>query len=66
MPSVPRRHAGNAEGALGEWDSARLHYLAAAQDSEIAAIAGANLALASFEVGDVEGALRSARQLLRR
>lgn len=62
----PCRDAGNAEGALGDWDSARMHYRAAAQESEIAAIAEANFALASFEVGDVEAAARSARQLLRR
>lgn len=65
-PGCPARDAGNAEGALGDWDSARVHYLAAAEDPEIAAIAGANFALASFEVGDTEAALRSARQLLRR
>ena len=38
----------------------------AAEDSELSAIASANYALASFEVGDTSGAIRSARQLLRR
>ncbi len=38
----------------------------AAEDSELSAIASANYALASFEAGDSSGAIRSARQLLRR
>ena len=38
----------------------------AADDPDLSAIAAANYALASFEVGDTVGAVRSARQLLRR
>ena len=38
----------------------------AAEDPELSAIASANYALASFEAGDTDGAMRSARQLLRR
>ena len=71
MPAVSRDDrlrlaAGNAEGAVGDWDAARRHYLMAAEDSELSAIASANYALASFEAGDTSGAIRSARQLLRR
>ncbi len=58
--------AGNAEGALGDWDGARRHYLMAANDPDLSAIAAANYALASFEAGDSDGAVKSARQLLRR
>jgi tetratricopeptide (TPR) repeat protein len=57
---------GNAEGALGKWQMALQHYQAAATDEEIGAIAAANYALAAFETGADEVAVKSARQLVRR
>eukprot|EP00775_Hariotina_reticulata_P006291 gene6291-6527_t len=57
---------GNAEGALGKWQMALDHYQAAAIDEEVGAIAAANYALAAFETGADEVAVRSARQLVRR
>ena len=57
---------GNAEGALGYWQSALTHYQAAAGDPEMAAIAAANYALAAFQVADHQEAIKAARQLLRR
>jgi Tfp pilus assembly protein PilF len=57
---------GNAEGALGQWQSAMAHYHAAAADPEMGAIAAANYALAAFQVEDQKEAIKAARQLLRR
>ncbi|KAI8462320.1 MAG: hypothetical protein J3K34DRAFT_527828 [Monoraphidium minutum] len=57
---------GNAEGALGRWEDAMRHYREAAKDPELESIAGANFALAAFETGEQELAVREARQLLRR
>jgi len=57
---------GNAEGALGDWESARQHFEAAAADPEMESIAKANMTLALWEMGDDGGAIKSARQLLRR
>jgi tetratricopeptide (TPR) repeat protein len=57
---------GNAEAAVGQWDLALSSYQEAAKDPEMEAIALANYALASFEVGREEQAVRTARQLLRR
>lgn len=57
---------GNAEGALGHWPDAMQHYKAAADDADVGTIALANYALAAFETGDGELAIKSARQLLRR
>eukprot|EP00191_Tetraselmis_sp_GSL018_P009548 CAMPEP_0177602354 /NCGR_PEP_ID=MMETSP0419_2-20121207/14812_1 /TAXON_ID=582737 /ORGANISM="Tetraselmis sp., Strain GSL018" /LENGTH=248 /DNA_ID=CAMNT_0019095809 /DNA_START=147 /DNA_END=893 /DNA_ORIENTATION=- len=58
----------NAEGALGNWDAAiALFREAAASDSrDVQEIALANLALALFQVGREDSAIREARQLLRR
>ena len=59
---------GNAEGALGNWDAAMANYLEASKDPtrEMESIALANLALAKFQVNDVDGSLRVARTILRR
>jgi len=59
---------GNAEGALGNWDAAMADYLEASKDPsrEMEGIALANLALAKFQVNDVDGSLRVARAILRR
>jgi tetratricopeptide (TPR) repeat protein len=57
---------GNAEGALGRWQDAMRHYEAAADDADVGSIALANYALAAFEMGDDEAAIKSARTLLRR
>lgn len=57
---------GNAEGALGNWTEARLRFAEAAEDPAMESIAKANLALASWEVGDNSSAIKVARQLLRR
>lgn len=57
---------GNAEGALGNWSAARLRFAEAAEDPAMESIAMANLALASWEVGDSSNAIKEARQLLRR
>lgn len=57
---------GNAEGALGRWQDAMRHYEAAADDADVGSIALANYALAAFETGDNELAMKSARSLLRR
>jgi tetratricopeptide (TPR) repeat protein len=59
---------GNAEGALGNWDAAMANYLEASKDPsrEMESIALANLALAKFQVNDVDGSLRVARNILRK
>ena len=57
---------GNAEGALGRWDVAIAAYLEASKSREMESIALANLALAKFQIGDVDDALRVARTILRR
>lgn len=57
---------GNTEGALGRWSDAMQHYQAAVDDAEMGSIALANYALAAFETGDDDLAIKSARQLLRR
>ena len=57
---------GNAEGALGNWDSAMANYLEASKDREMEAIALANFALAKFQVGDTDDALQTTRRILRR
>mmetsp|Transcript_25082 Transcript_25082/g.79498 ORF Transcript_25082/g.79498 Transcript_25082/m.79498 type:complete len:334 (+) Transcript_25082:827-1828(+) len=57
---------GNSKGACGDWEGAKKDFLAASQDASIESIALANLALASFQTGDAEGAVRVARQVLRR
>ena len=57
---------GNAEGALGRWDAAMANYLEASKDREMESIALANFALAKFQVGEVEDALKTTRRILRR
>ncbi|GBF94525.1 hypothetical protein Rsub_07059 [Raphidocelis subcapitata] len=57
---------GNAEGALGRWGDAMAHFREAAEDPELESIAGANYALAAFETGQQELAVKEARLLLRR
>jgi tetratricopeptide (TPR) repeat protein len=57
---------GNAEGALGRWQDAMQHYEAAADDADVGSIALANYALAAFETGQDDLAIKSARSLLRR
>mmetsp|Transcript_39145 Transcript_39145/g.110870 ORF Transcript_39145/g.110870 Transcript_39145/m.110870 type:complete len:230 (-) Transcript_39145:504-1193(-) len=58
----------NAEGALGNWDTAIELYSQAAGviDPEILAIAMANKSLACFQTGHEDAAIREVRQLLRR
>ena len=57
---------GNAEGALGRWDAAMANYLEASKDREMEPIALANFALAKFQVGQVDDAVRTTRRILRR
>ena len=57
---------GNAEGALGRWDAAMANYLEASKNREMESIALANFALAKFQVGEVEDALKTTRRILRR
>ena len=57
---------GNARGAVGDWEGAKADFESAAQDSLLFAIARANYALAAFETGDADAAIRAARGLLRR
>lgn len=67
MPSaILLNNLGNAEGALGRWSDAMQHYKSAADDADVGTIALANYALAAFETGDNDLAIKSARQLLRR
>ena len=54
---------------MGNWQIAMHQYQNAAKlsgDEGLRSIALANLALAAFEVGDAQGAIRGARQVLRR
>jgi len=53
-------------GALGDWDGAMVEYLAAAKDSSMKDIAMANYALALFQTGQDQAAIKEAKQLLRR
>eukprot|EP00879_Flechtneria_rotunda_P016566 GHRR01017335.1.p1 GENE.GHRR01017335.1~~GHRR01017335.1.p1 ORF type:complete len:278 (+),score=88.77 GHRR01017335.1:808-1641(+) len=55
---------GNTEAALGQWQDAMQHYQQATEDSELSSIALANYALAAFEIGDAELAIKSARRVL--
>lgn len=64
--AVVVNNLGNVEGALGRWDDAMRHYQEAAEDPEMGSIAGANYALAAFETGRDELAVKAARTLLRR
>lgn len=64
--AVVLNNLGNVEGALGRWGDAMQHYQAAAEDGEMASIAGANYALAAFETGQDDLAVKAARSLLRR
>ena len=57
---------GNAEGALGRWDAAMANYLEASKDREMESIALANFALAKFQVGEVDDAVKTTRRILRR
>ena len=57
---------GNAEGALGRWDAAMANYLEASKDREMESIALANFALAKFQTGDVDDAVKTTRRILRR
>lgn len=63
---LTQNNLGNAEGALGRWQDAMQHYEAAADDADVGSIALANYALAAFETGKDELAIKSARTLLRR
>lgn len=64
--AVVVNNLGNVEGALGRWDEAMRHYQEAAEDPEMGSIAGANYALAAFETGRDDLAVKAARTLLRR
>jgi Tfp pilus assembly protein PilF len=64
--AVVVNNLGNVEGALGRWDDAMRHYQEAAEDPEMGSIAGANYALAAFETGRNDLAVKAARTLLRR
>lgn len=64
--AVVVNNLGNVEGALGRWEDAMQHYKAAAEDEEMGSVAGANYALAAFETGQDELAVKAARTLLRR
>ena len=57
---------GNAEGALGRWDSAAANFLEASKNREMESIALANFALAKFQVGDAAEAVKTTRRILRR
>jgi tetratricopeptide (TPR) repeat protein len=57
---------GNAEGACGHWDVAASLFLEASASRDLRDIALANFALAKFQIGDVDAALRATRSLLRR
>lgn len=57
---------GNAEGALGHWDVAMANYLEASKSRDMESIALANFALAKFQTGDADGAMKSIRTILRR
>lgn len=64
--AVVMNNLGNVEGALGRWDDAMQHYKQAAEDPDMGSIAGANYALAAWETGKDELAVKAARTLLRR
>ncbi len=59
-------HTGNVEVALGRLSDARTHFQAASRDPALRSIALQNMALAAFEGGDNELAIRIARQNLRK
>lgn len=64
--AVVVNNLGNVEGALGRWPDAMQHYQQAAEDDELGSIAAANYALAAWETGNDEVAVKAARTLLRR
>jgi len=64
--AVAVNNLGNVQGALGRWADALQSYQQAAEDPEMASIAGANYALAAWETGQDDLAIKAARSLLRR
>lgn len=66
VSAVVLNNLGNVEGALGRWQDAMQHYQQAAEDPEMGSIAGANYALAAWETGQDDAAIKAARSLLRR
>lgn len=64
--AVVVNNLGNVQGALGRWADALQSYQQAAEDPEMASIAGANYALAAWETGQDDLAIKAARNLLRR
>jgi Tfp pilus assembly protein PilF len=64
--AVVVNNLGNVEGALGRWADAMQHYQQAAEGPELGSIAGANYALAAWETGQDDLAIKAARSLLRR
>lgn len=66
VSAVVLNNLGNVEGALGRWEDAMQHYQQAAEDPEMGSIAGANHALAAWETGQDDAAIKAARSLLRR
>ena len=57
---------GNAKGAIGLWDSAMEDFLKASKDDSMREIALANYALAAFETGKDELAVKTAQTILRK
>ena len=57
---------GNAKGAIGEWESAMDDFLKASKDDSMREIALANYALAAFETGKEELAVKTAQTILRK
>lgn len=66
VSAVVLNNLGNVEGALGHWEDAMQHYQQAAEDPDMGSIAGANYALAAWETGQDDAAIKAARSLLRR
>ena len=57
---------GNAKGAVGDWESAMDDFLKASKDDSMREIALANYALAAFETGMDELAVKTAQTILRK
>ena len=61
-----RNNLGNAEAGVGDWEAASEHYGRAAKIAPQFAFASANKALADYQLGRDDDALRTIRNLLRK